>query len=119
MSIVEQIDKAVAAHGMWKARLRQAIDAGKSDFTAAGVSVDNQCEFGKWLYSLPAADRQGAEWQKVRDLHAKFHREAARVLGLAVGGKKADAESGLATGSQFAKISLELTGAMIEWKKAG
>ncbi len=119
MSIVEEINKAVAAHGMWKARLRQAIDAGKSDFSAAGVSVDNQCDFGKWLYSLPADDHQSPHWQKVRDLQAKFHREAARVLGLAVGGKKADAEAGLATGSQFAKISLELTGAMIEWKKAG
>ena len=119
MSIVEEINKAVAAHGMWKARLRQEIDAGKSDFTAAGVSVDNKCDFGKWLYALPEADHQNPEWQKVHDLHAKFHREAARVLGLALGGKKADAEAGLGQGSQFAKISLELTGAMIEWKKAG
>ncbi len=118
MSNVEQINKAVAAHGMWKARLRQAIDAGKSDFTPAGVSVDNQCEFGKWLYSLPAGEHQGSNWQKVHDLHAKFHREASRVLGLAVSGKKAEADEGLATGSPFAKISLELTGAMIEWKKA-
>ncbi len=118
MSLVEEINKAVAAHGMWKARLRQAIDAGKSDFSAAGVSVDNQCDFGKWLYSLPADDHQSPHWQKVHDLHAKFHKEAARVLALALGGKKSEADAGLATGSQFAKISLELTGAMIAWKNS-
>ncbi len=117
MSMVDQINKAVAAHGMWKARLRNAIDAGKSEFTAGHVSADNQCDFGKWLYSLPAIDHQTAQWQKVRELHAKFHREAGKVLGLALSGNKAEADSCLAVGSPFAKVSLELTSAMMEWKK--
>ena len=27
----EEIDKAIAAHGMWKTRLKQAIDTGEID----------------------------------------------------------------------------------------
>ena len=119
MSLADQIDKAIAAHAMWKVRLRKAISERKSDFTPAAVSVDNQCEFGKWLYSLPANDQQSQEWKSVREHHAKFHKEAGNVLGLALGGKTTEADTGLATGSPFAKISVELTSALMRWKKAG
>jgi chemoreceptor zinc-binding protein len=115
MAAVEEIKKAVGAHGMWKQRLKQAIDSGKSDFTVDRVRVDNMCDFGKWLYSLAASDQTSAHWKSVRELHAKFHAEAAHVLSLAVSGHKQDAEKGLATGSNFAKISSELTGAMMKW----
>jgi hypothetical protein len=117
MSIVDQINKAIAAHGMWKVRLRQAVHEGKSEFTVARVSVDNQCDFGKWLYSLPPTDHQSPSWKKVHDAHAKFHKEAAHVLELALSGSKAEAESGLGNEAPFTKISVELTGAMMEWKK--
>ena len=61
-NIIEQIDKAIGAHGTWKVKLRQNID-GTLALVPAEVGVDNRCEFGKWLYSLagtPAAtDPQG------------------------------------------------------------
>ncbi len=119
MSLTDQIDKAIAAHATWKVRLRKAIAEGKSEVTPAGASVDNQCEFGKWLYSLPANDREGQDWKKVREHHAMFHKEAGKVLGLALAGKKAEADNGLANGSPFGKISVELTSALMRWKKAG
>jgi len=116
MAAVEEINKAIGAHGMWKQRLRQAVDTGKSDFTVERVRPDNLCDFGKWLYSLPAGDQTSAHWKTVRELHDKFHAEAAHILGLAVGGHKQEAEKGLDTGSNFTKISSELTGAMMKWK---
>jgi hypothetical protein len=50
-NILEQIDKAVGAHGLWKAKLRQSI-AGTLLLNPAEVVVDNRCEFGKWPYSM-------------------------------------------------------------------
>jgi hypothetical protein len=31
MANIEEIDKAISAHGMWKARLKTAIETGKLD----------------------------------------------------------------------------------------
>lgn len=112
----EEIKKAIGAHGAWKQRLRQAVDTGKSEFTVERVRPDNLCEFGKWLHGLPSGDKGSANWKSVQELHARFHVEASRVLGLAVQGKKQDAENGLSLNSPFSEISSKLTIAMIAWK---
>jgi methyl-accepting chemotaxis protein len=118
MANAEEITKAIGAHGMWKQRLRQAIDSGKSEFTVERVQPDNLCDFGKWLHALPAADKAGMNWKTVQELHARFHLEASRVLGLALSGQKQDAEKALANSSEFANISSNLTSAMMKWKDA-
>jgi hypothetical protein len=116
MANVDEINKAIGAHGMWKQRLRQAIDSGQSEFSVERVRPDNQCEFGKWLHALPAGDKSSDHWKSVQDLHAKFHTEAARVLDLALKGQKQKAEEGLSPNSGFAKTSLDLTSVMMKWK---
>jgi hypothetical protein len=116
MANVDEINKAIGAHGMWKQRLRQAIDAGQSEFTVERVRPDNQCDFGKWLHGLPPTDKSSAHWKSVQDLHARFHAEAARVLEHALKGHKEKADDGLSPDSSFAKVSLELTAAMMKWK---
>jgi hypothetical protein len=116
MPYVEQIENAITAHALWKTRLHKAIGDGKSEYTPAGVSVDDQCEFGRWLHSLPAADQEAQAWQDVHERHATFHQEAGAVLELALGGKKTEADTGLAIGSPFAKTSIELTRALMRWK---
>ena len=57
MSIKEEINKAIGAHGMWKFRLDQAVEKGTSEFTVDNVRKDNLCDFGRWLYgpTVPAA----------------------------------------------------------------
>jgi hypothetical protein len=116
MANVDEINKAIGAHGMWKQRLRQAVDSGQSEFTVERVSPDNQCEFGKWLHALPPTDKTSANWKSVQELHAKFHTEAARVLELALKGQKQKADEGLSPDSGFTKVSLDLTAAMMKWK---
>lgn len=118
MANAEEITKAIGAHGLWKQRLRQAIDTGKSDFTVERVKPDHNCDFGKWLHSLPAADKSTVNWKTVQELHARFHHEASRVLGLALSGQKQDAEKSIDTGSEFSTISSNLTAAMMKWKTA-
>ena len=120
MSIQEEIKSAVAAHGMWKARLRNAIDKGVLEIPVATIKVDNQCAFGKWLYgaSITPNIRGTKEYQAVKEAHAEFHLAAAKVAELAQVGNKAEANAHMEMGGEFAKISVKLTRAMMDWEKA-
>ncbi|MGP0047572.1 MAG: CZB domain-containing protein [Solirubrobacteraceae bacterium] len=98
--------------------LGSAIASGKSEFDVATVRQDDKCDFGQWLnHSSAAQDRTSAHYKAAKQLHADFHTEAARVLALAVGGKKAEAEQGMALGSTFATTSGKLTHELMAWKK--
>ncbi|MDH4133658.1 MAG: CZB domain-containing protein [Gammaproteobacteria bacterium] len=117
MSYAEKIGQAISAHAHWKLRLKTAIDTGKSEWTVDRVSPDNLCEFGQWLYSLPANVRQTRHWVEVQALHATFHKEAARILGLALHGDRKEASQLMAYDSPFARLSAGLTWALMEWRK--
>lgn len=113
----QEITKAIGAHGMWKRRLQNVIDQGTADVSPQQVAPDNLCEFGRWLYSLPLEARRSPEFSKVQALHASFHKEAARVLSLAISGNRSGAQKSLDDGGAYASVSIELTSAMIAWKK--
>ena len=117
MSYYDAINAAIGAHAEWKQRLRSASDTGKSEWSVDRVSPDNLCAFGKWLYSLPETERQEERWTLVRSLHADFHKEAAKVLDLALRGIQAEAKALMAFESVYAKTSAKLTWEMMEWKK--
>lgn len=118
MAKSDEIQKAIGAHGMWKVRLRSAINTGTSEWTVPQVKVDNQCEFGKWLHSLPDHEKKSGKWGEIREMHARFHEEAAKILDCALTGKKEAASKGLEVSSEFSKLSSSLTGAMMSWLKA-
>lgn len=118
MSQQDEIKKAIGAHGMWKSRLRQAVDSGKSEWVVETVERDNQCEFGKWIHAVPASGPDAVHAARVKDLHARFHVEAARVLGLAKAGQKEAAARSIAAGSTFDKLTTDLTRELMEWSKA-
>jgi hypothetical protein len=120
MSMQEEITKAIGAHGMWKARLRLAIDTGKTDASVADVGKDNVCAFGQWLYgsTLEAAARNSADFKEVQKLHAEFHKIAAQVLQLGLQGKKVEADKMIAQDSAFSDVSGRLTSAMVRWQKS-
>lgn len=115
---VQEIAKGIGAHGMWKQRIVAAIQSGKADITPEQAERDNACEFGRWLYSLSPAEQNTEHFKKVQALHAAFHKEAGRILRMALGGQGAAAEKGLAFGGTYANVSTNLTSAMMEWKKA-
>jgi len=117
MSVHDEIDKAIAAHGMWKQKLRKAIDSGECESTPAKVKMDNNCAFGKWLHERIDAETKGSHfYNDVVDLHAKFHKEAGAILELALNGKPEDANKLLGLGGDFAKYSGALTRTMKEWQ---
>ena len=113
----EAIKKAVAAHSMWKARLRTAIQSGKTDVPVATIKMDNQCEFGKWLHSSASTieAKHMNRYKVVKDLHAQFHKMAGQVAELAVEGNRNDAEQLL--DGEYASASVKLTKEMMDWQK--
>lgn len=115
---VDKITKFIAAHAKWKHQLKTAIDTAQSGWTVNDVASDDGCEFGLWLLSLPKEDQTTAHCQKVRALHADFHKSAAEVLAMALAGKKEEAAAEMAFGGGFAKVSANLTVAMTEWRKS-
>jgi hypothetical protein len=117
MSLSDAIAKGIAAHGMWKQRLISAIKTGQSEWTPAVVCQDNQCEFGKWLYSCTAQDKSSPHFSKVKDLHAQFHKEAAEVLKMALEKRSQEASKAIETGSKYHGISSKLTMEMMSWKR--
>jgi hypothetical protein len=120
MQKYEMIDKGIAAHASWKARLRTAARTGSFEVATGTVKADDQCEFGRWLYGkeFSAQDRQSEHYQSVKQLHAQFHVHAAKVVELATAGKKDDAEKEIGLGSRYAQTSTELTGAMVKWRES-
>jgi hypothetical protein len=115
----DELAKAIGAHGMWKTRLKQTIDTGKTDISVDTIRQDNQCAFGKWLHgaSISAQDKTSNHYRTVKDLHAEFHKCAARVADQALAGNRAEADRLLSLGGEFTDISDRLTSAMMEWKK--
>ena len=95
---------------------RSPIDTGTSEFDPANVDPDNRCEFGKWLHqTIDPASKASPDYVDIKSLHATFHKEAARILRLAVGGKKDEARTLL--NGDYAKLSTQLVQKLSEWKR--
>jgi len=116
MSTKDAISRGIGAHGMWKQRLLDAIKTGESEWKPSVVCQDNQCEFGKWLYSCSAAEKSSPYYENIRELHAKFHKSASVVLELALAGKTSEAEEAVSVNSEYGKTSSALTREMMKWK---
>jgi Chemoreceptor zinc-binding domain len=118
MSDPSEINKAIKAHSVWKVRLKDAVDTGRSEFTPAKVRDNNICEFGKWLATLPPTERALDEYKRIQSLHEKFHANAADVLQLAIGGQREKAHAALTDiKSDFVYTSALLINALSDWKR--
>ena len=105
----EKIDAALKAHSEWFIRLRMAVEQGTSTFDPGIVATDNHCEFGKWLYGDFPQEWKGLPlFTEIKGIHKQFHIEAARILRLAIGGKKEEALASLGVGTPVRKISTDL-----------
>ena len=114
----EFADEIIAAHGLWKLRLHQAIESGDSAFDPTIVARDDRCAFGQWLYG--DGQRQHAHdprHRQLKELHAGFHREAAAVLTLALTGQGDAARKRTSESSDFFRDSTRLVGIVDAWRR--
>ena len=114
----DEIDAALGVHAKWRARLETAIVAGRSEFIPAVVAKDDACDFGKWLRTVGGEDAKTAHFVKVRSFHADFHSMAAKILTMAVTGRKAEAQKALDPGGDYARTSGKLAMALNVWKES-
>lgn len=114
----DQIDHAISNHEIWKIHLKQAIDGGVFETPSSIVRMDNQCEFGKWIYSLSTDAGIDPHYIAVKELHAQFHQSAALILELINGSRKDEARKSLNVGGEFNFISSKLILALIDWKES-
>lgn len=54
--MLEEIQNAMRAHGMWKLKLKTAISSGGATLDVDVVTRDGCCDFGKWMYSISAPE---------------------------------------------------------------
>ncbi len=111
-----ELRDALGAHGVWKLKLRTAVNTGKSDTDAATAGRDDCCQFGKWLYgpSIDSETKAGKPYEVITRLHAEFHQTAGRVLEMATSGNKDRATDLLNT--DFSAKSSKLTMAIAKWR---
>jgi hypothetical protein len=115
-TIEEQIQKAINAHGVWKVKLSQAVDAGTVEMTAEQARRDDACPLGQWLHGeLTPALTASPRYQAVVDLHARFHHAAAEIVTMALARKRADALSAMEFGSTFKQASAKLVIELTAW----
>jgi hypothetical protein len=113
---IRQIDAAIIAHDEWKARLLAAVEAGSSDINPDEVRADDRCAFGAWLSSVGPDMKASLHYDRVSDLHARFHQAAAAVLILVLGGRGPQALTSLQFGSEYVSASVLLVDEMELWR---
>jgi methyl-accepting chemotaxis protein len=100
------LDNAILAHYEWKNKLKAAITA-KAQLDAATISLDNCCEFGKWLYG-DGGKQYGKkpEFTSLLQKHKTFHAEAGKVAAVINARRYDDAGKMIETNSPFGTASV-------------
>jgi hypothetical protein len=97
-------------------QLREYIyGAGRMDGEA--VARDDDCEIGRWLYGDGLKYRELSEYEHARDLHAAFHRRAAKVVTMVDRGRRLEAAADLAPGGELRRLSGSLVRAFNQLNK--
>ncbi len=117
-SLDEILEAALEAHEAWNARLREAIETGKSSMNLDQASRDDCCTFGKWIHTPGRfCEEQPERCQRLHDLHEQFHTIAGGVLKLAISGHRTEAEQRLSS-PEFADVQRRLREALNAAKTA-
>lgn len=117
MSLSNEITDAIGAHGIWKMRLRTAVQMDDRSLDVAQICRDDACRFGQWLGALPAETRQQPQVREVALLHRAFHKAAGDVASLITAGQHDEAEASMQSGA-FSDISGKLSLSLMQWKRA-
>jgi hypothetical protein len=115
-TLQEQVQKAITAHGVFKVKLGQMVEAGTNEMAPAVVGSDNQCPLGQWLYNgIDPTFKASPHYQIVKDHHATFHKAAGEVAALSAARKRTEALEAMEMGSTFKQASAKLVIALTTW----
>lgn len=117
MSIKEECDRAIIAHAAWKSKFR-AFLAGTLALDPKLVEKNDACDFGKWLEGDGRAHLLPAEYERLHDLHVRFHTVAASVVRLKLSDDHATAQAAVERAGVFTRASAQLTSEVIAVRDA-
>ncbi len=114
-TLKQQITAAIAAHHAWMGRLKTAAEYGRSSVDVATTAKDDVCPIGIWLTrEISPSLKARPLYERTRMLHAQFHREAARVLGLGLA-RDPKAKTELGDSGSFSHVAGELRRTLYDW----
>jgi methyl-accepting chemotaxis protein len=101
-------DQAILAHIKWKTRLKNYLN-GKEQIDLAILSMDHQCELGKWIHGEAKAKyASDPTFADLKLKHAQFHTVAATVARNANGLSADEASKAIdAVSSEYGRASTE------------
>lgn len=99
------VAEIIAAHGLWKYRLHQAIAERSSAFDPATVRVDNACPLGKWLYAEARTVVPHDLFERVKGMHAAFHQMTGDLLQRSLAGETEAVQRATAPGGEYSILS--------------
>jgi len=110
---------AIWTHHTWVNVLRRAIAERRCAHSLADVADTQRCDIGRWLADeFPAELQRSERYRTSCEIHARFHEEAAAVLGLALDGASEAASASMASGGRFFLAAANMRSILYEWATA-
>jgi len=110
-------DDAMAAHIVWKLRLKQLVeDESPEACDSASTARSDLCELGKWISGEGSRYQATPAFESLRTKHAEFHVHAAEVIRKVQDGDRKGAI--VVMKGPFEAASREIIQAIVEVRKA-
>jgi hypothetical protein len=101
---------AITAHVNWKLKIHALLSGKLSEKLDPSTIVhDNMCELGKWIHSDGKNKIPKDKHAELLEIHADFHREAARIVREYNAGHKIGLEV-IEMNSTFGKLTTRIVG---------
>ncbi len=113
--LIDQIDKATAAHAMWKAKLILEMEGRSVKIDRQTAKDCHACAFGMWLDGNKSQLSGNPEFEPIYTRHEAFHQEVGAILEKIVGGRLAEAKESFQAGT-FRQVSSRLVLDLLRWR---
>ena len=109
---------AINVHRGWKIKLATYIHKPDGSLKADVACCDDKCDMGQWIHGSEARQFSSLEeFITMKAEHARFHREAGRIIREIDSGKSIDEEAVLGAQSEFGKTAAAVVSAIMALKK--
>ena len=99
--------EAIQSHLEWIWRLKDFI-RGRELLDPDSVAQHDRCPLGEWIDGAGMQYRHLDDYVNLKELHAEFHRRAARIVRIAASGDTTTAAKRLEFGGEFRNVSSQL-----------
>lgn len=114
--MVRNIENAIHAHALWKARLVRAVEGKGDPINRSTASDCHACAFGKWLDGERSSLAVHAEYEAIYAMHKEFHHDVGVILGQIQGGSHGSARQALSGDGELRLRSSRLISLLMKWK---